>query len=188
MPSGPLTLQSWPQVLGALLPEDAIIVDESISSGLALPAATAGAPRHDLLSLTGGAMGMGLPLAAGAAVAAPGRPVILLDGDGCAMYTISALWTHAREHLNITTIILKNSSYGILREEWEHLREPGQHELHDSPLINLGGAPLDFTGLAQSMGVPAAHADTAEQLAEHLTRALAEPGPHLIEAVVPAIV
>jgi len=137
---------------------------------------------------TGTAMGMGLPLAAGAAIAAPDRPVILLDGDGSAMYTISALWTHAREHLNITTIILKNSSYGILREEWEHLREPGQNELHDSPLINLGGAPLDFTGLAQSMGVPAAHADTAEELAEHLTRALAEPGPHLIEAVVPAIV
>jgi acetolactate synthase I/II/III large subunit len=67
------------------------------------------------------------------------------------MYTISALWTHAREHLNITTIILKNSSYGILREEWEHLQEPGQNELHDSCLINLGGAPLDFTGLAQSM-------------------------------------
>jgi acetolactate synthase I/II/III large subunit len=188
MPSGPLTLQSWPQVLGALLPEDAIIVDETISSGQAIPAATAGAPRHDLLSLTGTAMGMGLPLAAGAAIAAPDRPVILLDGDGSAMYTISALWTHAREHLNITTIILKNSSYGILREEWKHLQEPGQNELHDSPLINLGGAPLDFTGLAQSMGVAAAHADTSEELAKHLTRALTEPGPHLIEAVVPAIV
>jgi Thiamine pyrophosphate enzyme, C-terminal TPP binding domain len=101
------------------------------------------------------------------------------------MYTISALWTHAREHLNITTIILKNNSCGILREEWEHLREPGQNELHDSPLINLGGAPLDFTGLAQSTGVPAAHADTAEELAKRLTWALAEPGPRLIEAAVP---
>jgi acetolactate synthase-1/2/3 large subunit len=188
MPSGTLTLQSWPEVVGALLPEDSIIVDESISSGLALTAATAGAPRHDLLSLTGGAMGIGLPLAAGAAIAAPDRPVILLDGDGCAMYTISALWTHAREHLNVTTIILKNSSYGILREEWELLKEPGQNELHDSPLINLGGAKLDFVGLAQGMGVPAAHADTAEQLAEHLTRALTEPGPHLVEVIVPAII
>jgi len=188
MASGPLTLQSWPQVVGALLPEDSILVDESISSGLALPAATAGAPRHDLLSLTGGAMGIGLPLAAGAAIAAPDRPVILLDGDGCAMYTISALWTHAREHLNITTIILKNDTYGILREEWELLKEPGQNELHDSPLINLGGAKLDFVGLAQAMGVPAARADTAEQLSEHLTGALTEPGPHLIEAIVPAII
>ncbi len=104
------------------------------------------------------------------------------------MYTISALWTHAREQLNITTIILKNSSYGILREEWELLKEPGQKELHDSPLINLDGAQLDFVGLAQAMGVPAAHAETAEQLAEHLTRALTEPGPHLIEAVVPALI
>ena len=188
MPSGPLTLKSWPQVVGALLPEDSIIVDESISSGLALTAATAGAPRHDLLTLTGGAMGIGLPLAAGAAIAAPDRPVILLEGDGCAMYTISALWTHAREQLNTTTIILKNSSYGILREEWQLLKEQGQNELHDSPLINLGGAPLDYVGLAQSMGVDGAHADTAEELAEHLTRALTEPGPHLIEAVVPTII
>jgi acetolactate synthase I/II/III large subunit len=187
MPSGPLNLKSWPQVVGALLPENSIIVDESISSGLGLGPATAGAPRHDLLSLTGGAMGIGLPLAAGAAIAAPDRPVILLDGDGCAMYTISALWTHAREQLDITTIILKNGSYGILREEWELLKEPGQNELHDSPLINLGGATLDFVALAQAMGVPAAHADTAEQLAAHLTRALSEPGPHLIEAIVPCI-
>ena len=188
MPSGPLTLQSWPEVLGALLPDDAIIVDETISSGQALPGATAGAPRHDLLCLTGGAMGFGLPVATGAAIAAPQRPVILLDGDGAAMYTISALWTHARERLNVTTIILKNSAYGILRVEWELLKEPGQNELHDSPLINLGGAPLDYVGLAQAMGVPAAHAETAEQLAEHLTRALTEPGPHLIEAVIPTAI
>ena len=126
MPSGPLTLQSWPEVVGALLPENAIIVDETISSGQALPAATAGAPRHDLLCLTGGAMGFGLPVATGAAIAAPERPVILLDGDGAAMYTISALWTHARERLNVTTIILKNRSYGILRAEWELLRNPAR--------------------------------------------------------------
>src|SRR5271168_3477057 len=151
MPSGPLTLKFWPQVVGALLPEDSIIVDESIISRLALSAATAGAPRHDLLSLTGGAMGIGLPLAAGAAIAAPDRPVVLLDGDGCAMYTISALWTHARENLNITTIILKNSSYGILREEWELLKEQGQNELHDNPLLNLRGVDIDYTRLAESM-------------------------------------
>ena len=104
------------------------------------------------------------------------------------MYTISALWTQARERLNITTIILKHSSYGILRVEWELLKEPGPNELHDSPSINLGGARLDHVGLAQAMGVPAAHADTAEELAEHLTRALTEPGLHLIEAVVPAVI
>lgn len=117
-----------------------------------------------------------------------GRPAATLVHLGPGQGNAWANFHNAREHLNITTIILKNSSYGILREEWEHLQEQGQNELHDSPLINLGGAPLDFTGLAQSMGVPAAHADTSEELAEHLTRALTEPGPHLIEAVVPAIV
>jgi acetolactate synthase-1/2/3 large subunit len=188
LPAGPLTLESWPQVIGALLPEDAIICDESISSGAGLLAAIAGAPRHDVLSQMGVAMGAGLPLAIGAAIAAPERPVIALVGDGCAMYTISALWSHAREDLDITTVILKNSSYGILREEWTLLREPGQGELHDSPLINLTGAPIDFVGLARSMGVPGAHADTAEEFAAHLRRALNEPGPHLIEIVVPAIV
>ena len=133
-------------------------------------------------------MGFGLSVATGAAIAAPERPVILLDGDGAAMYTISALWTRAREHLNVTTIILKNSSYGILCAEWELLKEPGQHELHDSPLINLDGARLDYVGMAQAMGVSAAHVETAEQFAEQLSRALSEPGPHLIEAVVPAVI
>ena len=117
MPSGPLTLQSWPQVLAALLPEDAIIVDESISSGQALPAATAGAPRHNLVRPNRNRDGNGAAPGGRRRDRGPDRPVILLDGDGSAMYTISALWTHAREHLNITTIILKNSSYAILREE-----------------------------------------------------------------------
>lgn len=188
MPAGPLTLDTWPQVLGALLPDDAIICDESISSGAGLMAATAGAPRHDMLSEMGVAMGFGLPAALGAAIAAPDRPIIVLAGDGSAMYTISALWSHARENLDITTVILKNSSYGILREEWTLLKEPGQGDLHDSPLINLTGAPIDFAGLAQSMGVPGAHADTAEEFATQLRRAISEPGPHLIETIVPAIV
>jgi len=187
LPAGPLSLDTWPQVVGALLPDNAIVCDESVSSGAGLLAATAGAPRHDVLSQMGGAMGAGLPMAVGAAIAAPDRPVIALVGDGCAMYTISALWSYARENLDITTIILKNSSYGILREEWALLKEPGQGDLHDSPLINLTGAPIDFVGLAQSMGVPGSHAETAEEFATHLRRAVTEPGPHLIEIVVPAI-
>ncbi len=104
-------------------------------------------------------------MALGAAIAAPDRPVVLLEGDGCAMYTISALWSHARENLDITTVILKNSSYGILREEWTLLREPGQAELRDSPLINLTGASIDYASLAQSMGVPGSRAGTAEEFA-----------------------
>jgi acetolactate synthase-1/2/3 large subunit len=103
------------------------------------------------------------------------------------MYTISALWSHARENLDITTVILKNSSYGILREEWNLLKEPGQGNVHDSPLINLTGAPIDFAGLAQSMGVPGSHADTAEEFAAQLRRAFNEAGPHLIEIVIPPI-
>jgi acetolactate synthase-1/2/3 large subunit len=188
LPAGPLMLGTWPQVIGALLPDNAIICDETVSSSQGLLAATAGAPPHDVLSQTGGAMGAGLPMALGAAIAAPDRPVIALVGDGCAMYTISALWSHARENLDITTVILKNSSYGILREEWTLLKEPGQGELHDSPLINLTGAPIDFVGLARSMGVPGSHADTAEEFAAHLRRALNEPGPHLIEIVIPPII
>jgi acetolactate synthase-1/2/3 large subunit len=181
-------LDSWPQVLGALLPDDAIVCDESISSGAGLLAATAGAPRHDVLSQVGGAMGFGLPAALGAAIAAPDRPVIALVGDGCAMYTISALWSQARENLDITTVILNNSSYAILREEWTLLAESGQGDLHDSPLINLTGAPIDFARLARLMGVPGAHADTAEEFAAQLRRAVSEPGPHLIDIVIPPVI
>lgn len=188
LPAGPLTLDTWPEVIGALLPDNAIVCDETVSSGASLPAATSGAPHHDMLALTGGAMGLGLPMALGAAIAAPDRPVVLLEGDGCAMYTISALWNHARENLDITTVILKNSSYGILREEWTLLREPGQAELHDSPLINLTGASIDYASLAQSMGVPGSRAGTAEEFASRFRQAVAEPGPHLIEITVPAIV
>jgi len=189
LPAGPLTLDTWPQVIGALLPDNVIVCDETISSGAALPAATSGAPRHDMLScITGGAMGQGLPLAIGAAIAARDRPVVLLEGDGCAMYTISALWSHARENLDITTVILKNSSYGILREEWTLLREPGQADLHDSPLINLTGDSIDYASLAQSMGVPGSRADTAEEFASRFRQAIAEPGPHLIEITIPAII
>jgi acetolactate synthase-1/2/3 large subunit len=143
-------------------------------------------------ALTGGAMGLtrhlGLPMALGAGIAAPDRPVVLLEGDGCAMYTISALWSRARENLDIPTVILKNSSYAVLREEWTLLREPGQADLHDSPLINLTGARIDYASLAQAMGVPGSRASTAERFASRFRQAIAEPGPHLIEITVPAIV
>ena len=101
-------------VIGALLPEGAIVSDEANTSGIFLPGATAGAPPHDWLSLTGGAIGQGLPLATGAAIACPDRPVLALEADGSAMYTAPALWTHAREQLDITTVIFSNRSYAIL--------------------------------------------------------------------------
>ncbi|RIV40288.1 acetolactate synthase large subunit [Micromonospora radicis] len=187
LPTGPLTLHNWCDVVGALLPEAAIVVDESVSSGTALAAATAGAPRHDVLMQTGGAMGDGMPLAVGAAVAAPDRPVVALIADGCAMYTPTALWTQARERLNVTTVILDNRSYAILRQEWKYYSQrPGARDPDGNPQFDLGSPAIDFVRLAESFGVPATLARTAEELAEQFSHALAEPGPHLIQAMIPS--
>ena len=186
LPSGELTPQNWVDVIGALLPEGAIIADEANTSGLLLPTATAGAPRHDVLTLTGGAIGQGLPVAVGAAVACPDRPVICLQADGSAMYTISALWTMAREGLDVTTVILSNRSYAILRLELQRVgAETGGTKAGE--LLDIGRPDLDFVSLAQGMGVPASRAGTAEELADQFGKALAEPGPHLIEAAIPSL-
>jgi acetolactate synthase I/II/III large subunit len=185
VPDGDLTAESAAAVIGALLPEGAIVSDEANTSGLWLPAATAGAPPHDWLTLTGGAIGQGLPLATGAAIASPGRSVLALEADGSAMYTISALWTHAREELDITTVIFSNRAYAILDMELDRVGAVAAGESARS-LLQLSRPGLDFTALAQGMGVPASRAGTAAELAGQLRRALAEPGPHLIEALVPA--
>ncbi|HWD03994.1 MAG TPA: acetolactate synthase large subunit [Amycolatopsis sp.] len=186
LPSGPLTAQNWVEVIGALLPERAIIADEANTSGVLLPGATAGAPRHDVLTLTGGAIGYGMPVATGAAIAAPSRPVVNLQADGSAMYTISALWTQARENLDVTTVVLNNHAYAILRMELQRVGAAS-----DGPkakdLLDLGRPDLDFVKLSEGMGVPATRATTAEELAEQFRRALAEPGPHLIDAAVPPL-
>ena len=184
LPDGDLTGHSAAAVIGALLPEHAIVCDEANTSGVALPAATAGAPPHDWLTLTGGAIGQGLPLAAGAALACSERPVLALEADGSAMYTISALWTHAREQLDITTVIFSNRSYAILNMELDRTGAPAAGESARS-LLDLSRPPLSFTALAEGMGVPASKAETAPEFAAQLRRALAEPGPHLIEAVIP---
>jgi acetolactate synthase-1/2/3 large subunit len=179
--SGPLTAQNWVEVIGALLPEGAIVSDEANTSGWLLPAATAGAPRHDLLTLTGGAIGQGLPLATGAAVAAPDRPVIALESDGSALYTIAALWTQAREQLNVTTVLLNNRAYAILRLELQRVGAQSSGP-RANELLDLSRPDLDFVKIAEGMGVPAGRATTAEELADQFRRALAEPGPHLIDA------
>ena len=186
LPDGNLTAESAAAVIGALLPEGAIVSDEANTSGLWLPAATAGAPPHDWLTLTGGAIGQGLPLATGAAIASPGRSVLALEADGSAMYTISALWTHAREGLNITTIIFSNRAYAILGMELDRVGATAAGEAARS-LLELSGPSLDFTALARGMGVPAGRASTAAEFARQFRRALAEPGPHLIEAEIPAL-
>jgi acetolactate synthase I/II/III large subunit len=184
LPDGELTGHSAAAVIGALLPEGAIVCDEANTSGVALPAATAGAPPHDWLTLTGGAIGQGLPLAAGAALACPERQVLALEADGSAMYTISALWTHAREQLDITTVIFSNRSYAILNMELDRTGAPGAGQAAQS-LLDLSRPGLDFTAMAEGMGVPASRAETAAEFAAQLRRALTEPGPHLIEATVP---
>ncbi len=191
LPTGPLTVATAAAVVGALLPEGAIVVDESNTSGMGLPSATAGAPRHDWLTLTGGAIGYGLPAGIGAAIACPDRPVWCLQADGSAMYTISALWSQAREGLDVTTVVYHNSAYAILRVELQQVGAAGLVAGDGSrarSLLDLGGPRLDFVALATGMGVPAVSVDTAEDLADALRRASAEPGPHLIEAVVPPVV
>jgi acetolactate synthase-1/2/3 large subunit len=160
LPSGELTAEKAAAVIGALLPDGAIVSDEANTSGLWLPAATAGAPPHDWLTLTGGAIGQGLPVATGAAVACPDRSVLALDADGSAMYTISALWTHAREQLDITTVIFSNRRYAILDLELQRVGAAGGGAAARS-LFDLSRPDLDFAALARGMGVPAARAADA---------------------------
>ena len=184
-PRGRLTAPKVCKAIGAMLPERAIVIDEAITSGLMLGAMTAGGPRHDLITLTGGAIGQGLPNAVGAAIACPDRPVIALIGDGTAMYTIQALWTMAREQLNVTSIIFNNASYSVLNVELERVGANASPGSKAKSQLDLRGPVLDFARLAQGMGVHAARADTAEAFCKALEYALSQPGPHLIEAVVP---
>ncbi|BBX63679.1 putative acetolactate synthase large subunit IlvX [Mycobacterium saskatchewanense] len=187
LPTGALTSAAAAGVIGALLPQGAIVVDESNTSGLLLPQATAGSPAHDWLTLTGGAIGYGIPAAVGAAVAAPDRPVLCLESDGSAMYTISGLWTQARENLNVTTVLYDNSAYDILRVELQRVgagSAPGPKALD---LLDLSRPTMDFVKIAEGMGVPGRRVTTAEEFADALRHAFAEPGPHLIDAVVPSL-
>ncbi|WP_411282694.1 acetolactate synthase large subunit [Lapillicoccus sp.] len=181
-PTGALTTRTLAEALGALLPPGAIVVDEALTSGVHLAAATAGCPRHDWLTLTGGAIGQGLPVATGAAIACPGRPVISIQAEGSAMYTITALWTQAREQLDVTTVICNNGAYAILDGELERVGA-ARDGVRARRLLDLTGPALDFVALATGMGVPARRAGTADELVDHLRWALAEPGPRLIDAV-----
>ena len=183
-PRGKLTAEKVCKAVGHLLPENAILIDEAITSGLMLAPFTAGAPRHDLLTLTGGAIGQGLPNAVGAAIACPERPVLALIGDGTSMYTIQALWTMAREKLNVVSVIFNNASYSVLNVELERV---GAEKVGAKALsqLDLTGPVIHFAQLAQGMGVHGVRTTTAEEFVRALEHALATPGPHLIEAVVP---
>ncbi|HEY2199773.1 MAG TPA: acetolactate synthase large subunit [Mycobacterium sp.] len=187
LPTGALTAVSVAEVVGALMPENAIVVDESNTSSVPLTAATAGAPAHDWLTLTGGAIGYGIPAAVGAAVAGPDRPVLCLESDGSAMYTISGLWTQARENLDVTTVIYNNGAYDILRLELQRVGAGATAGPKALDLLDISRPTMDFVKIAEGMGVPARRATTAEEFADALRAAFAEPGPHLVEAVVPSL-
>jgi acetolactate synthase-1/2/3 large subunit len=186
LPTGGLDAQSVCQALGALLPEGAIVSDEGNTAGLFAPAATAGAPPHDWLCLTGGAIGQGLPVAVGAAVASPGRRVVALEADGSALYTLQSWWTMAREGLDVTTILLNNHSYAVLNMELDRVgADPPGPRARD--MLDLARPSIDFVGLASGLGLSAARAETAEEFADELARALSAPGPSMVEAVVPSL-
>lgn len=178
--TGPLTPATIGATLAALQPEHAIVVNEGVTSSRAYVAAAAAAPPFTLLTISGGAIGFGIPAATGAALACPARPVLDFQADGSGMYTLQGLWTQAREGLNVTTLIASNRRYHILDQEFARagLASLGSKA---QAMIDLGRPTLDWVQLAQGMGVPAVAAHSAEELAAALRRALVEPGPHLVE-------
>jgi acetolactate synthase I/II/III large subunit len=181
-PTGALDAQTMAAAIGALLPEGAVVSDEGNTSGLFVSGATAGAAPHDWLCLTGGAIGQGLPVATGAAVACPDRPVLCLEADGSAMYTLQSLWTQAREGLDVTTVVINNGSYAILELELSRVGA-GDAGPRARAMLDLKRPDLDFVALASGMGVPASRATTAEAFTAQLERAFSTPGPALVEAL-----
>jgi len=182
--AGKLSVESVGSAVAALLPEGAIVSDEAITSGLWAYMASQNAAPHDWLSLTGGAIGDGIPMAVGAAVACPGRPVINLQADGSAMYTVQGLWTAARENLHVITILLNNKSYAVLNMELDRVGATAQSERSRS-LLSLDKPVIDFTAMGRALGANAVRAEDNETFVKALKHALAEPGPHVIEAMMP---
>ena len=184
LPTGTLDPMKAGAIIGRFLPEGAIVSDEGATCGAGAFVHTAGSPPHDWLQLTGGSIGQGLPVGVGAATAAPGRKVVCLEGDGSAMYTIQALWTAAREHLDMVTVIFSNRSYAILKVEMMRTgaQNPGPNTL---AMFDLSRPDIGFVDLARGLGVDAVRCETAEDFAEAFSGAMRRPGPFLIEAVMP---
>jgi acetolactate synthase-1/2/3 large subunit len=179
-PTGALTHASIAQAIAMAIPENAIVVDESITTGRGFFPPTAAAAPHDWLQNMGGSIGFSPPVATGAAVACPDRKVICMVGDGSAMYTIQALWTQARENLNVVTIVFANRIYQILRGEFDGVGagEPGTRA---QDMLKIDRPTLDFVALAKGMGVPGRAVANADDFNKALAEAIAEPGPRLIE-------
>lgn len=182
LPDGKATPDGIATVLAALLPEDAVVIDESVSTGRNFGALMASALPHDWLSIMGGSIGWALPAATGAAIAAPERKVVALEGDGSGMYTLQALWTMARENLDVTVIVLANRSYQILHSELRNMGAdtPGQRA---ADMLTLDRPHLDWVALARGHGVEGARAVTLDELARQLKAAFSRRGPYLIELV-----
>ena len=179
-PSGEITLPGLAAAIGALLPENVIVVDESMTSGRGLMATTKGAPPHDWLTNTGGSIGIALPMAVGAAVACPDRRVLCLSADGSDMYTLQALWTMAREGLNVTTVVFANRDYAVLKREFSYLGvgNPGPRA---AAMFEIGRPDLDWTLLAKGMGVPGTRVTSLDAFGKALREGLEAEGPTLIE-------
>jgi acetolactate synthase-1/2/3 large subunit len=180
LPTGKLDAITAAQVIGRLLPEQAIISNEANTSGIGLAEATACAAPHDQLANTGGSIGQGIPVATGAAVACPDRKVVCLQGDGGALYTLQALWTQARENLDVTTVIFANHSYAILNIELMRVgvEHPGPKALST---LDLHNPTLDWLSLAAGLGVEASRAETVEEFSDQFGHAMHRHGPRLIE-------
>ncbi|MHB8541718.1 MAG: acetolactate synthase large subunit [Candidatus Acidiferrales bacterium] len=180
VPSGDITLPGLASIVAALLPENAIVVDESMTSGRGMMAATRESRPHDWLANTGGSIGIALPLAVGAAVACPARRVLCLTADGSGMYTAQALWSMAREGLNVTTAVFANRDYAVLKREFATLGigNPGPRALD---LFEIGRSDLDWVSLAKGMGVPGSRVDCLDAFAKALREGFETEGPTLIE-------
>ena len=182
-PTGKLDPRAIGASLGRHFPDNAVVVDEAGTSGGGATFATRGAPPHDWLILTGGSIGFALPTATGAAVACPDRRVICLQGDGGGMYTVQALWTQARENLDVTNIIFANRKYAILQIEFGRVgaHNPGPKAMS---MLDLTNPELNWTRIADGLGMPAWRVDSAEGFDRALAESLATPGPALIEALI----
>jgi acetolactate synthase-1/2/3 large subunit len=179
-PSGEITLSGLAAAVGALLPENTIVVDESMTSGRGMMAATRGGPPHDWLGNTGGSIGIAMPLAVGAAVTCPERRVLCLTADGSGMYTLQALWTMAREGLKVTTVVFANRDYAVLKREFSYLGvgNPGRRTLD---MFEIGRPDLDWVQLAKGMGVPSVRVTSLDGFVKALREGFESEGPTVIE-------
>lgn len=184
LPAGTLTHDKVWTALCALMPENAIVADESVTSGRQAYPLTETAPQHDWLHVTGGSIGQGLPAATGAAIACPDRQVFGMEGDGSGMYTLQALWTQARESLNVVNVIFANHSYRILQSELINVGGDAEPGPLAQAMMRLDSPVLDWCSLSEGMGVPAVRVESAEAFTKALRRGIEEPGPFLIEALV----